>query len=184
MRALQVIGVLIAAVATARVANSMHWMGAGWFVPLELSLGAALALTAAYFMRENRLLGAVIGIAFALGATFAPIMTFLVWAWLHNLTPMGFVAEITEGEERRRWLIGLSVPFFLVPGLVATGVFHDITALMFPIAETQTFSVFGAGDKPLLSFLPPGSSDLNLFAAAVVAQSMHYVAVILLLPQL
>jgi hypothetical protein len=184
MRALQAIGVLIALVAGARVANSMHWLGAAWFVPLELTLGAALALTAAYFMRENRLLGAAIGIVFALGATFAPIMTFVVWAWLHNLTPLGFVAEITEGEERRRWMIGLSVPFFLVPALVATGVFHDLAALLFPIAETQAFSVFGAGDRPLLSFLPPGSSDLNLFSAAVVAQSMHYVAVILLLPQL
>lgn len=184
VRALQTIGALIALVVAARVANSMHWLGAAWFVPLELSLGAALALTGAYFMRENRLLGAGIGLAFALGATFAPIMTFVVWAWLHNLTPLGFVAEITEGEERRRWLIGLSVPFFLVPGLVATGVFHDIAALLFPVGETQTFSIFGAGDKPLLSFLPPGSSDLNLFSAAVVAQSMHYVAVILLLPRL
>jgi hypothetical protein len=45
-------------------------------------------------------------------------------------------------------------------------------------------SVFGAGDIPLMSFLPPQSYDLNLFAAAVVATSMHYVAVIVLLPQL
>jgi hypothetical protein len=35
-----------------------------------------------------------------------------------------------------------------------------------------------------MSFLPPQSYDLNLFSAAVVAQAMHYVAVIVLLPRL
>jgi energy-converting hydrogenase Eha subunit A len=135
-------------------------------------------------MRRHKLLGAVIGVAFALGAIFAPIPTFLVWAWIHNLTPMGFVAEITEGEERRRWLLMLSVPFFVLPALVATGVFHSLANALFQVAELRWTSVFGAGDKPLLSFLPPESTDLNLFSAAVVAQTMHYVAVIVLLPQL
>jgi hypothetical protein len=161
----------------------MHWLTSDWFVPIEFGLGAGLAFTAAAFMRKNRALGAVIGIAFALGATYFPIETFLVWAWLHNLTPMGFVAEITEGEERR-WLFWLGLPFFVLPGLVAAGVFHEAVALIFPIAETQTLSVFGAGDRPLLSFLPPGSSDVQLFSAAVVAQAMHYVAVIVMMPML
>lgn len=184
MRVLAVIGLLVGAIALARIANSLHWLSAELFLPLELGLGAVLAFSAATFMRANRLLGAVIGIAFALGAAFAPIAAFLIWAWLHNLTPMGFVAEITEGEERRRWLLWLGVPFFLLPGLVATGVFHEAAALVFPIGATQTLSVFGAGDRPLLSFLAPGSSDLHLFSAAVVAQAMHYVAVIVMLPLL
>ena len=183
-RLLAVIGALVGAIALARIANSTHWLASDWFVPIEFGLGAALAFTAAAFMRTNKVLGALIGIAFALGATYFPIETFLVWAWLHNLTPMGFVAEITEGEERRRWLLWLGLPFFVLPGLVAAGVFHGAAALMFPIAETQTLSVFGAGDRPLLSFLPPGSSDLHLFSAAVVAQAMHYVAVIVMMPML
>jgi hypothetical protein len=130
------------------------------------------------------LLGALIGAAFALGATYAPVATFLIWAWVHNLTPMGFVAEITEGNERRRWLLGLSLPFFVLPALVATGVFHQAAALVLPVGWTQTLSVFGAGDKPLASFLAPGVTDLNLFSAAVVAQAMHYVAVIVMMPML
>jgi len=181
---LGIIGALVGAIALARIANSMHWLTSAWFVPIEFGLGAALAFTAAAFMRKNRALGALIGIAFALGATYWPIETFLVWAWLHNLTPMGFVAEITEGEERRRWLFWLGLPFFVLPGLVAAGVFHDAAALIFPIAQTQALSVFDAGDRPLLSFLPPGSSDLHLFSAAVVAQAMHYVAVIVMMPML
>lgn len=182
--ALSIIGALVGLIALARIANSTHLLSAELFLPIELGLGAALAFAAAMFMRENRVLGALIGAAFALGATFAPIATFLIWAWVHNLTPMGFVAEITEGEERRRWLLGLSLPFFVLPALVATGVFHQAAALVLPIAETQTLSVFGAGDKPLNSFLAPGSSDLQLFSAAVVAQAMHYVAVIVMMPML
>ncbi len=181
---LAAIGALIALVAAARIANGMHLLMGDVFLWIELGLGAALALTATALMRHNKVLGAAIGTAFALGAVFAPIPTFLVWAWLHNLTPLGFVAEITEGEERRRWLLMLSIPFFVLPALVATGVFHDLANALFRIAELQWTSMFGAGDKPLLSFLPPDSWDLNLFSAAVVAQSMHYVAVIVLLPQL
>lgn len=181
---LAAIGVLVALIATARIANGMHILMGEVFLWIELGLGAALALTATAVMRRNKPLGAVIGIAFALGAFYAPIPTFLIWAWVHNLTPLGFVAEITEGEERRRWLLMLSIPFFVLPALVATGVFHDLANALFRVAELQWTSVFGAGDKPLLSFLPPDSWDLNLFSAAVVAQSMHYVAVIVLLPQL
>jgi hypothetical protein len=181
---LGVIGALVGAIALARIANSTHWLASDWFVPIEFGLGAGLAFTAAAFMRTNKVLGALIGIGFALGATYFPIETFLAWAWLHNLTPMGFVAEITEGEERRRWLLWLGLPFFVLPALVAAGVFHDAVAQIFPIAATQTLSVFDAGDRPLLSFLPPGSSDLHLFSAAVVAQAMHYVAVIVMLPML
>jgi hypothetical protein len=183
-RILGIIGALVGAIALARIANSTHVLTSDWFVPIEFGLGAALAFTAAVFMRKNRALGALIGIAFAVGATYWPIETFLVWAWLHNLTPMGFVAEITEGEERRRWLFWLGLPFFVLPGLVAAGVFHQAAGLLWPIEATQSVSVFGAGDRPLLSFLPPGSSDLHLFSAAVVAQAMHYVAVIVMLPML
>ncbi len=181
---LAAIGALVALIAAARIANGMHILMGDLFLWIELGLGAALAFTATLLMRHNKLLGALIGTAFALGAIFAPIPTFLIWAWLHNLTPLGFVAEITEGEERRRWLLTLSIPFFVLPALVATGVFHDLANALFAIAELQWTSMFGAGDKPLLSFLPPDSWDLNLFSAAVVAQSMHYVAVIVLLPQL
>lgn len=182
--ALWIIGILLAIIALARIANGAHVLSADVFLPIELSLGAMLALTGAYFMRANRFLGAAIGLAFALGAALEPIATFLVWAWLHNLTPMGFVAEITQGEERRRWLLALAIPFFVLPALVATGAFHALASLLFANGEWQTMSMFGAGDRPLMSFLPQGSSDLNLFSAAVVAQSMHYVAVIVLLPQL
>ena len=181
---LSVLGVLVGAIAIGRIANGAHWLSSDYFVPLELGLGSVLALVAAWWMRAHRWLGALIGLAFALGATFRPLETFLIWAWLHNLTPIGFIAEITEGDERQRWMMILFIPFVLVPGLVATGVFQQLAVQVVGHADLLMFSIFGAGDVPLMSFLPPQSTDLNLFSAAVVATSMHYVAVIVLLPRL
>ena len=181
---LMVLGGLVSAIAIGRIANGAHWLTSDYFVPLELGLGSVLALVAAWWMREHRWLGALIGLAFAAGATFRPLETFLIWAWLHNLTPIGFIAEITEGEERQRWMMILFIPFVLVPGLVATGVFQQLAVQIVGSADLQMFSIFGAGDIPLMSFLPPKSYDLNLFSAAVVATSMHYVAVIVLLPRM
>ncbi|MEQ1756293.1 MAG: hypothetical protein ABL973_19410 [Micropepsaceae bacterium] len=181
---LLVLGGLVGVIALLRVANGAHWLSSPVFVPIELGLGSVLALVAAYWMKERRWLGAVVGLAFAIGATYWPLETFLAWAWLHNLTPMGFIAEITAGEERRRWMMILFVPFVLIPLLVATGVFQQMVQLVLAMSDLQMLSVFGAGDLPLMSFLPPESYDLNLFSAAVVATSMHYVAVIVLLPRL
>jgi hypothetical protein len=183
-RLLSILGVLIAMIALGRVANGAHWIPSSIFVPLELTLGAVLALVAAWHMRVHRWLGAVAGVVFAVGASQFPLETFLLWAWLHNLTPVGFVAEIARGDARWAWMRILFVPFVVLPGLVATGVFHDMLAAIMSLPELQAASIFGAGDTPLMSFLPPQSYDLNLFSAAVVAQAMHYVAVIVLLPRL
>jgi len=181
---LSMLGVLLGLIALCRVGNGMHWIPSSIFVPMELGLGAALALIAAFHMRQHRWLGAMIGIAFTIGATYFPLETFLTWAWLHNLTPVGFVAEATRGEERLKWMAVLFVPFVVLPGLVATGVFQQMMGFLVSAPGLYTSSIFGAGDVPLMSFLPPQSYDLNLFSAAVLAQAMHYVAVIVLLPRL
>jgi hypothetical protein len=183
-RLLSILGFLIALIALGRVGNGAHWIPSSIFVPMELSLGAALALVAAWHMRAFRWLGAGAGILFAVGASQFPLETFLLWAWLHNLTPVGFVAEIARGEVRWAWMKILFVPFVALPGIVATGIFHDLLVAIVSLPDLQGASAFGAGDTPLLSFLPPRSYDLNLFSAAVVAQAMHYVAVIALLPRL
>ena len=181
---LAILAVLLSLIALGRVGNGMHWIPSSFFVPLELGLGATLALIAAYHMRQHKWLGALIGIVFTFGATYFPLETFLTWAWLHNLTPVGFVAEATRGEERLKWMAVLFVPFVVLPGLVATGVFQQTIGLLVSAPGLYTSSIFGAGDVPLMSFLPPQSYDLNLFSAAVLAQAMHYVAVIVLLPRL
>ncbi len=178
---------LLALVAAVRVAQAFHVLPAAIAVELELALGAGLALTAASMMNTHRVVGAVIGLALAAGIAFAPIATFLLFAWLHNLTPLAFVAEIVPARERARTLLLLTVPFLLFPALIATGGPGTLLHMAFGLESASTISVFGAGHTPFAAFLPPVLPTIDalpLFAAAVVAQTMHYFAVIVVLPSL
>jgi hypothetical protein len=138
-------------------------------------------------MQERRLLGLAVGLALAFGAALAPITTFLIFAWLHNLTPLAFVAEILPRGERRQALLLLSIAFFLLPGIVATGVLQGVLHQALGYAVDTAPSAFGAGRYPLTAFLLPTrsfSDALPLFSAAVTAQAMHYLTVIAVLPRL
>lgn len=184
---LGIIGALVGIIAALRVAGSAAILSSYTATLVELGLGAVLALAAAWFMRRWKLAGIAIAFAFGIGVVYAPIPTFLVWAWVHNLTPLGFIAEATEGDERRRLVATLSIFFLLVPALVATGVFHQAAFALTGFNAAFGPSAFGAEARPLAAFLWPGASvesDIAMFSAAVVAQSMHYVAVILFLPRL
>ncbi len=184
---LAIVGALVGIIASLRVASTAGALPTYVATLIELGLGAVLALVAAWFMRRWRIAGVAVALAFGLGVVYAPIVTFLVWAWLHNLTPLGFIAEATRGEERRRLLATLSIFFLVVPAIVATGVVHQVMFALTGFNAADGPSVFGAGARPLASFLAPGAtveSDVALFSAAVVAQAMHYVAVILFLPRL
>ncbi|MBI1212939.1 MAG: hypothetical protein GC190_15865 [Alphaproteobacteria bacterium] len=182
-----IIGALVGTIAALRIATSVASLSSYTAMLIELALGGVLALAAAWFMRKWKLAGVAVALAFGVGVVYAPIPTFLVWAWLHNLTPLGFVTEATEGDERRRLLLTLSIFFLLIPALVATGVFHQLAFALTGISAANGPSAFGAETRPLGSFLWPGAtvgSDVAIFSAAVVAQAMHYTAVILFLPRL
>jgi hypothetical protein len=184
---LAIFGALIGLIAALRVAGGAQLMSSYDAMLIELGVGAVIAVAAAWFMRRWRVAGLAAAAAFGLGAVFAPIATFLVWAWAHNLTPLGFIAEATQGAERRRLLVTLSFFFLAVPALVATGVFHQAAFAVAGWNAADAPSAFGAGARPLASFLAPGATignDIALFSAAVVAQAMHYLAVIVFLPRL
>ena len=184
---LLIVGALVGVIAALRIAGTAGALYSSTATLIELSLGAVLALVAALFMRRWKIAGLAVALAFAVGVTYAPIPTFLVWAWLHNLTPLGFIAEATRGEERRRLLLTLSIFFLVLPALVATGIFHQAAFALIGFDAANGPSAFGAGTRPLGSFLAPDATletAIPLFSAAVVAQSMHYVAVILFLPRL
>jgi hypothetical protein len=185
--ALAVIGTLLAGLALTRLLGTYGVVSGFVSGPLELMFGAALALAAALFMQRWKLAGFAVAGAVVYGALQAPFMTFLIWAWLHNLTPLAFVAEALEGRARRRALLALCLPFFLVPGFVALGGLEALMHAVFGYDAARAGSAFGAGLKPLQAFLPANArlgEVLPLFQAAVVSQVMHYVAVIALLPRL
>lgn len=185
--ALAVIGGLLAVLATMRVLGTYGVMDPMLSGRAELLLGAALAVAAALFMRKRKAVGLIAAAAITFGALYFPIPTFLIWAWLHNLTPMAFLAEALDGRDRKRALIALAVPFFLVPGFVALGGIDWIAQSLFDHDAVGAASAFDAGRKPLSAFLPADTrmaDALHFFQAAVVCQVMHYVTVIGLMPRL
>lgn len=186
-RALWAIGALIVVLAALRIAQAAAVIPPKIAVGSELALGVALAASAAWFMPQRRAIGFASGLALALGIAFAPIATFLAVAWLHNLTPLGFISEIVPRGERRRILLLLFIPFVAVPALVASGLLQEALGAALGYSSLYAPSLFGAGRGPLAAFLTPDISfrgALPLFSAAVVAQSMHYLSVILVMPQL
>lgn len=185
--ALLAIGALLCLVAIARVAQAAYLLPTSVAVPLELALGVGLVAASLWFMQARRFWGLLAGAALAAGATLAPITTFLAFAWLHNLTPLAFAAEILPRAERRRALLLLSIPFFVLPALIATGAMQDVLQATFGYIALSAPSAFDAGRYPLAAFLPSTlafSDALPLFSAAVTAQAMHYLAVIAVLPRL
>jgi len=185
--AVALIGALLGGLILTRLLGTYGQLSAIVSAPLELAFGAAMASAAAVFMQRRKIVGLLAAAAVATGALYAPFTTFLIWAWLHNVTPLAFVAEALEGRARSRALLALSLPFFVLPGFVALGGLEWLARQLFAYDATYASSAFGAGLKPLQSFLPPSprlDDVLPLFQAAVVSQVMHYVAVIVLLPRL
>lgn len=156
----------------------------------ELALGALLvAATLPALARVHRapIAGATLGVL-ALGLATAPFDTLIVLAVLHNLTPVGFLAERLRGRERRRalWLAGLA--FGAVPLCIATGAAREALGPWF--GGWHDAGPFGTGtlDLHLPVFVLPallGSERaIDVFAAAVYLQCLHYAVVLHVLPRL
>lgn len=175
---------LIAVVRAGQVAGLLPSLTA---IAIEALVGLALAVLAAV-QAERHSIAIGAGVALFAGLVLlSPFHALILVALLHNLTPLAFIAEARPASQRRALLLGLSVPFFVVPLLLATGWPRLLLAdlglgpiLWYPPEA-------GAIERQLGAFLPPefwrGPAALDLFAGAVFAQMMHYTAVILVLPR-
>lgn len=185
--ALAIVGALLFALCATRVLHTYGVIEGAIGGRMELLFGAALALAAALFMRRYRIVGFATAAAVTFGALYYPYATFLIWAWLHNLTPLAFIAEALEGRSRRRTLALLTIPFFIVPAFVAFGGLELIAVALFGHDAMSCGSAFGAGFKPLSAFIPASvrpDAAIPYFQAAVLSQVMHYLCVIVLMPRL
>lgn len=159
---------------------------------LELGLVSLLAITALVAVRPAgrgpALVAAAVVALLCAGAYAAPLTALVILAVLHNLTPVGFLAERFEGAARRRTLIACALAFVVIPITVATGVFRSAwQAAGFPVPGGSFWRV-GDVEQHLGVFVPPGLIDsaiaTDLFAAVVYLQVLHYAVVIHILPRL
>lgn len=159
--------------------------GVGWSIEritLELLFGLGLIAIALPLLRRTKAPPLAIAMASALvaGILYAPIATLVVMALLHNLTPVGFLAERLRGADRRRALLTCLIVFAAIPTLL----------LLTPASGAHLVGPLTVGhlDNHLPAFVPPpllGTEFADrLFAMAAYLQCMHYAVVLHVLPRL
>jgi hypothetical protein len=157
-------------------------------VPIELSLVVLLALTLVDGSLGQRIAAILIALLIGGATAVSPFDTLVVLALLHNLTPLGFLWQITPRVSRLRVMSLAAFGFVGLPLLVATG--WPRLALAGLLGSGTQFDPLGAGplQHHLSVYVPmalaANSHAIDLFAAAVVAQGAHYFAVIVVLPAL
>jgi hypothetical protein len=145
---------------------------------VELALLAGLIGAVLPHLRRFAPLG-VAALGLVVGALlYAPLAALPLLALLHNLTPVGFLAEALPPARRRRAMALCALVFLAVPAAVA---------LLSLRLEGGGWDPLGAGPlgDHLRAFVPastPGAAAI--FSAAVYLQVMHYAAVVYLLPPL
>jgi len=169
-------------VAALRALTLVRLGDAGTRVTAELLVAAASVALVLPLLARSRATPFAVAVALALiaGAWFAPVPTLVSLALLHNLTPVGFLAERLRGPDRRRGLAFAALAFGAVPAVM----------LLAPSAEPLLTGPLSTGhlDDHLPAFVPGpllGSTFADrLFAAAAYLQCMHYAVVLGVLPRL
>lgn len=157
----------------------------GPLVRAELALGVGLvAVATPLVFSQASVAGAAAALAVSsgllVGVIYAPLETLVSMALLHNLTPVGFLAERLRGPARRQALVAAAAAFLLVPAVI----------LCAPLAPAVASGPTGTGElsQHLAAFVPSpwiGTAvGERLFAAAAYLQVLHYVVVLGVLPRL
>lgn len=182
------LAVLLAGALAARIAGWAGFLAPPVAAGAELLCGAGLVFVCLGLLRRRRVAVAAIGLALAAGAVLAPATTLLVFAVAHNWTPLVLVLDVTPKAERARRLALWAIPFVLVPALIVTGLPADLADRLGLWLPDLSPLRAGGIENHLGVYVAPalagGSGAVDLFAAAVFAQTMHYGAVIHLLPRL
>lgn len=170
------------------------WRAAGVFhlMPAEQALVAELAtvvllILAVAVPAGPRAAGLALAAALPLGlaTALAPFETAVALSIGHNFTPLGL---LYEGLPRRRRAMGMLLAlggFIGLPLLVASGLPRALLGLGLEDLDPMAT---GGLTRHLHVYVPRGwqggPAAIDLFAASVVAQAAHYVAVIGVLPRL
>ncbi len=182
---------LVVLVALGRLARRLEWVDAFSADVLELLAGIALVVvvvpTLARAGRSRVALACIVGVALAVGVAFSPVHALLALAVLHNLTPVGFLAEATHGAARRRTLTIATLVFAVVPLAIASGLPFALVRALGVAAPELAVLPAGPLESHMRAYLPVDSLDapwaLHAFSACVFLQCAHYLAVIDVLPR-
>ncbi|AKG21591.1 hypothetical protein [Calothrix sp. 336/3] len=160
-------------------------------IALELSCVVGLvALVIPILAKKNWRLGVfatLLCIILAVGIFWSATLTLLLFAILHNITPVGFIAEKLRGWQRNRALFACTVVFFLIPLVILSGIPYDFLSSMGLVTLEASLFPTGGLEFHLGAFVPKQLHNpviaIHAFSAGVFLQSMHYAVVIGVLPK-
>lgn len=189
-----VLGVPLGAIVALRVAALCGVTLRGWHIHLELGLVWALAAGVLPWVYRSGgmralLAGVALCVGLAVGLALSPIATILVLAVLHNITPVGFLAELAPDRATRRRWVAVSVLLCVgLPLLIATGLPWRALASVGLYLPDWTPLPAGPLAEQLGVYLPQAwhaeAWASHAFSAVVCAQVLHYGAVIHVMPRL
>ena len=119
-------------------------------ITLELVLGVSLIAVAFPLLRRAKTspLAIAVGGGLLFGIAYAPIATLVTMALLHNLTPIGFLAERLQGAERRRAMALCAIARRFAPERAGAGPkdswqdfpgYHSASASILPSSSRTAF---------------------------------------------
>jgi hypothetical protein len=185
------LALLLGAIVLGRIGRCTGAIASAHADAVELALGLALALTVVpRLVRAGRLrAGAALAIAtgLALGVAISPMHALLVFAIVHNATPLGFLAEVTHGRARARTLATGALVFVAIPMVVATGLPWAALRELGLAAPELALLPAGPLEQHMRAYLPrealPSVWALHAFSAFTFMQCAHYFVVIAVLPR-
>jgi hypothetical protein len=170
---------LLLSIAILRCCSIFGFMASEVAHLLELCCGLGLVLLATHYLWVRDWRRGSIGIAVScllgIGIIKDPIVTSVIFAIIHNLTPIGFVLERQGFKSTRTiWICGLI--FGLLPLLII--LYQYFPLVYFPLEINTIY---------LRAFIAPSWQQLSiaypLFSAVAFLQCMHYAVVIGLFSQ-
>ena len=168
-------------IAAARIAARL---GAPDMRAVELVFGALLVVVVLPRLRGSaRVLGAVLVAVLTVGLLVSPLHALLTLAVLHNLTPLGFVADAGKG----RALVHAAIVFVALPVVIAFGLPWEFVDALGVAAPEAGWLFPGPLEMHMRAYLPEqwlGTRwALHAFSACAFAQCAHYLYVIDILPR-
>lgn len=185
------IGHLLALIIVCRSLQILGFIPTGVGIVFELSCGVALvAVVLPILAKQDWRLGVlatVLCIILAIGIFGSPTLTLLIFAILHNVTPVGFIAEKLRGWQRHRTLWVCAIVFLLIPSVILSGLPYRFLSSIDLVSLQALWLNVGSLELHLGAFLPQPlhhqAIAIHAFSAAVFLQVMHYAVVIGVLPK-
>jgi len=192
------VGALLVVLVGLRGITLGGWLPAGALAPTELLLLSVVLVTAAGPLaaaarQSTRQPGAVAALVATValvsvvvyGAMRGPLELLVLFAVLHNATPLLFLVERAPPGRRRLAAVATTALFVGVPALVAAGATTTLLSEAIDLHARPWRT--GSLVEHYVAYLPPALRGdpraAQLFSAAVTAQLLHYGAVIVWLPR-